>query len=69
MEAIPVELEHNTWTKLAITISGPHVTVYMNCEEVGTRRILDPDFSMDDPDLSMWLGQRGPDKTYFKVCI
>ncbi|XP_072015831.1 protein kinase C-binding protein NELL2-like [Amphiura filiformis] len=66
VETIPAPLEDNQWTKLALTISGPHITVYMNCKELGSRRIHEPDFSMDLPDLSMWLGQRGPDKTYFK---
>ncbi|XP_038065408.1 protein kinase C-binding protein NELL2-like [Patiria miniata] len=60
------EMTSERWVRIALSVSGPHVRLFYNCEEIASRYIPQPDLVIDDGELTMWIGQRGPDKTYFK---
>ncbi|XP_070541388.1 protein kinase C-binding protein NELL2-like isoform X2 [Ptychodera flava] len=53
------------WTKIALTVSGTHLSLFVNCEKVYERVILKPDLDLDTKNLVMYLGQRS-EHAYFK---
>ncbi|XP_033101723.1 protein kinase C-binding protein NELL2-like isoform X2 [Anneissia japonica] len=64
-EEFEQEFPINEWHKVALSVSGSHITLYVDCEKVAERRILVPDTDIRNEDLNIWLGQRGPSKLHF----
>ncbi|XP_071943236.1 protein kinase C-binding protein NELL2a-like [Antedon mediterranea] len=64
-EGFDQEFAINQWHKVAVSVSGSHVTLYVNCVKVAERRILIPDTDIRNKNLNIWLGQRGPSKLRF----
>ncbi|XP_022112154.1 protein kinase C-binding protein NELL2-like isoform X2 [Acanthaster planci] len=60
------ETMSDRWARIALSVSGTHVRLFYDCKEVDSRYIPQPDLRMADAELAMWIGQRGPDKTYFR---
>lgn len=75
VETFSHRLADGAWHRLAVTVSGGVVTLYVDCQRV-ERRIMSavPDASLpasaqDDPDgeMAVWIGQRGDQHFLFKV--
>ncbi|XP_033629563.1 protein kinase C-binding protein NELL2-like isoform X2 [Asterias rubens] len=66
MERFDADLVPNRWTRVALSISGTHVRLFVDCKELASRYIPQPNLVIDNPEMGAWVGQRSPDKTYYK---
>ena len=66
-EAFRYRLADSSWHQLALSVSGTHVDLYINCNRVYRRSILDVDRNFDALNGTLWLGQRSANHFLFKV--
>lgn len=69
VEIFPYQLADGRWHRLAVTVSGNHVVILVDCNRIYERVIKDVDRDFAGRNLSLWLGQRNSRHFYFKVCI
>uniref|UniRef100_A0ABM0MNC7 Protein kinase C-binding protein NELL1-like n=1 Tax=Saccoglossus kowalevskii TaxID=10224 RepID=A0ABM0MNC7_SACKO len=67
-EEFSYPLVPDKWTKIAFTVSGTHITLYIDCNKVTERVIHKPNLNIDQNDLVMWMGQRN-DQAFFKGTV
>lgn len=70
IETFPFRLANNHWQKVALTISGNHVTLYINCSKLFDRHIktIDRQF-LTGSKLDLYIGQRNQHSALFMVSI
>lgn len=73
VETFNHRLADGVWHRLAVTVSGGIVSLYVDCQRI-ERRIMSavPDASLpastqDDGEMAVWIGQRGDQHFLFKV--
>ncbi|XP_078000540.1 protein kinase C-binding protein NELL1-like [Glandiceps talaboti] len=64
-ERFSYQLKPETWTKIALSVSGTHLALYVDCNKIYERVIHKPDLDVDPKGLAMFLGQRSQ-QAYFK---
>ncbi|XP_066439696.1 protein kinase C-binding protein NELL1 isoform X3 [Eleutherodactylus coqui] len=67
-EAFPYRLADGQWHKIALTVSGSHVLIHVDCNKI-YERVIDPPESNLSPGSSLWLGQRNRKHGFFKGVI
>ena len=68
VETFPFRLADNRWHKLALTLSGNHVTLYINCSKIYERVILSLDKRyLAGNYLNLYIGQRNSQSAHFRV--
>ncbi|XP_041352530.1 protein kinase C-binding protein NELL1-like isoform X2 [Gigantopelta aegis] len=70
VETFPYRLADNTWHRVALTLSGTHVTLLVNCSKVYERVIqtVDKEFTAGRQ-LSLFLGQRNGQHALFRGAL
>ncbi|XP_053396211.1 protein kinase C-binding protein NELL1-like [Mercenaria mercenaria] len=70
-ETFPFRLADEHWHQIALTFSGTHVTLYINCSKIYERVIysLDKNFLAGNYLLSLYIGQRNQQSAYFRGAI
>ena len=68
VETFPFRLADNRWHRLALTLSGNHVTLYVNCSKIYERVIqtLDKQYLAGNY-LNLYIGQRNSQSAHFRV--
>ncbi|XP_064488936.1 protein kinase C-binding protein NELL2-like isoform X2 [Ornithodoros turicata] len=66
VESFPYRLADNSWHKLAVSLSGNSVDVFVDCNRIYSRVIRAVDLDVRHRNLSLWLGQRNSKHYYFK---
>ncbi|XP_064628526.1 protein kinase C-binding protein NELL1-like isoform X3 [Lineus longissimus] len=69
MEEFPYELDDNQWHQVAMSVSGAHATLYVDCNRIYERVIKPIDRSFRLKGVSLWLGQRTSKFSYFRGTI
>ncbi|XP_069594964.1 protein kinase C-binding protein NELL1 isoform X2 [Ranitomeya imitator] len=67
-EAFPYRLADGQWHKIALTVSGSHVLIHVDCNKI-YERVIDPPERNLSPGSSLWLGQRNRKHGFFKGVI
>ena len=81
VETFPLRLADDSWHRLGVIVSGDQIEVLLDCQTVHRRVVpgIDTSFllptmtttssssSMDQGNLTAWLGQRNQDNFLFKV--
>ncbi|XP_014671059.1 PREDICTED: protein kinase C-binding protein NELL2-like [Priapulus caudatus] len=65
-EVFPVAVTDEQWHRLALSLSGHTITLYIDCEEVARRVLEGPVEKSYGPDVNLWLGQRSAGESLFK---
>lgn len=70
-ETFPFRLADSHWHQIALTFSGTHVTLYINCSKIYERVILslDKNYLAGNYLLSLYIGQRNQQSAYFRVSL
>lgn len=72
-ESFDVDIVDDKWHKIAITISYSQLDLYIDCVHRYRRTIQPLDRSSfvhnDNDNITLWLGQRGPNHFIYKVCV
>lgn len=70
-ETFPFRLADNHWHRIALTFSGNHVTLYINCSKIYERVILslDKQYLAGNYYLSLYIGQRNQQTAHFRVSL
>uniref|UniRef100_T1J5F5 Protein kinase C-binding protein NELL2 n=1 Tax=Strigamia maritima TaxID=126957 RepID=T1J5F5_STRMM len=66
VETFPYRLADGHWHRLALTISGNHASLLVDCQRIYERVILDVDSNFTGRNLSLWVGQRNARHFLFK---
>ncbi|XP_077143310.1 protein kinase C-binding protein NELL1 isoform X2 [Ranitomeya variabilis] len=67
-EAFPYRLADGQWHKIALSVSGSHVLIHVDCNKI-YERVIDPPERNLSPGSSLWLGQRNRKHGFFKGVI
>lgn len=74
VETLSVNLADNQWHKLAVTLSGNQLQVFLDCQSI-LRRIIRPldfrisQFQESNEELSLWIGQQSEQRFLYKGYI
>lgn len=69
IELFPVGVANDQWHRLAMSVSGHAVALYLDCDKVFQRVMESTIDRQYSPNVSLWLGQRSLDESLFKVCL
>ena len=67
VETFPYRLADNQWHVLAVTLSGTHVTIFVNCSKIYERVIRTVDRTTVIGNLKLYVGQRNGQHALFRV--
>ncbi|BFZ10188.1 hypothetical protein BsWGS_13227 [Bradybaena similaris] len=69
VETFPYRLADGLWHKLAVTLSGDQVSVFVDCNRIYQRVLQSPDRTPSTDSLSLFIGQRNSQHALFRGAL
>lgn len=69
VETFPYRLADGSWHQVAVSVSGTHVAVFVNCSRIYKRVIREVDCQLQRKNMTLWLGQRNANHFLYKVIL